>query len=76
MARCSICDVKHSRWRDKAHTKPASYCSECHALKMRLKYRPHYAETLTALIGILCHGCREKVTKKLHVDHSSHRRNR
>jgi len=33
--RCAVCQVPHTRWRDQAHTMPASYCHECHARHMR-----------------------------------------
>lgn len=40
---CSMCAVEHFRFRDHAHTKPASYCCACHAKKMRAS-RPKHSE--------------------------------
>lgn len=43
MAECSKCHKQHSRFRDAAHTRPQSYCAECHALFMRTT-RPKHSE--------------------------------
>ena len=42
-ARCSNCRAKHTRFRDAAHTIPASLCHSCHAGWMR-KHRPKFTE--------------------------------
>lgn len=41
MAKCCACGVEHERWKDSAHTKPASYCLICHRLYMREHRVPH-----------------------------------
>ena len=41
--RCSVCGVQHDRWKNAAHTRPASYCHSCHASWMRAR-RPKHSE--------------------------------
>lgn len=43
MSTCAICGVRHSRFKDAAKTKRASYCHSCHASNMR-RTRPKYSE--------------------------------
>lgn len=64
MAICSSCGNKHRRWRNKARTKPAAYCSKCHAEYMKT-VRERYLENITVLISVLCPECQSIISRKL-----------
>ena len=41
MSNCFSCGMEHDRWRDAAHTLPASSCHACHAAWMRTNRKRH-----------------------------------